>query len=223
MASTTETSPGIKERLKASYDGVAVTYNKWTEKHSPRRLEYLEKLKDHVPSLAKSDHTVSVVELGCGPGSPVLSHLLSGNEQLHAVANDLSTTQMALAEENLKAYTSRVSFLPGDMMQLSVPDDSQTAVVALYSLIHLPANEQAIMVQRIAGWLKTGGCLLANFAKEDTDHVMEKWLDKEDWMFWSGMGVEGTLKVLKEAGFSLESSKVEGDEEETFLWVIAKK
>ncbi|KAI6781137.1 uncharacterized protein J7T54_002493 [Emericellopsis cladophorae] len=93
---------------------------------------------------------------------------------------------MSLAEENLKAYASRVSFSPGDMMQLSVPDDSQTAVGALYSLIHLPAN-------------------------------------KKDCMFWSGMGVEGTLKVLKEAGFSLESSKVEGDKEETFLWVIAMK
>jgi methylase of polypeptide subunit release factors len=57
-----------------------------------------------LPSLVKLPETVPIVELGCGSSLPVLCSVLSGNDKLRAVAKDISTTHISMAEENLKDY-----------------------------------------------------------------------------------------------------------------------
>jgi ubiquinone/menaquinone biosynthesis C-methylase UbiE len=214
----------IKQRLKASYDAMAPVYNDWTQKHTPLRLEQLDELYAHMPDLL--DKPVHVLELGCGAGVPTLETLLKRNPSLHAIANDLSNTQIALAKENLSPLqaSSRVGFVSGDMTQLSVEDGSLAAVVAFYSIIHLPRTEQRGMVHRIAAWLQPGGCMLANFSAVDMPGaVMEKWLDDKGWMYWSGYAEDEMAKAIEGAGLKIERREVKGDGEESFLWVIARK
>ncbi|KAH8169990.1 methyltransferase domain-containing protein [Sarocladium implicatum] len=230
-----QTAPAdVKDRLKASYDAMAPQYNQWTEKHHALRHKYLDKLLQLCPQLLRSasggdggdDASPSVIELGCGSGVPVLSTLLSRNPSLKATAVDLSETQIGLARQNLDAFGSRVNFTAGDMVSSTAdtPSGSHTAVIALYSLIHLAQSEQKTMIERIANWLPKGGCFLASFAKDEIEGVvMEKWLDEKGWMYWSGMGVEGTLRVAEESGLEVVVKEVEEGEDETFLWVIAKK
>ncbi|KAH7316556.1 S-adenosyl-L-methionine-dependent methyltransferase [Stachybotrys elegans] len=216
--------PDFKQRLKASYGAMAPIYNVWTEKHSPLRLAYLEKLYAQLPRLRDADKNISVLELGCGAGLPILDTILSRNPKLTAIANDLSDTQISLARKNLAQYDDRVRFAQDDMMRLSFPEGSLTAVVALYSIIHLPGHEQRDMVATIARWLEPGGCLLATFLpREMPSLVEEKWLDDKGWMYWSGLGESTTLQNLRDAEFRLEACQLEGDEEETFLWIIARK
>lgn len=48
------------------------------------------------------------------------------------------------------------------------------AVVAFYSVIHLPREEQGVMLRRIWGWLEDGGYLLMNLgARDDPGSVNE--------------------------------------------------
>ncbi|KAI1399929.1 S-adenosyl-L-methionine-dependent methyltransferase [Hypoxylon fuscum] len=220
----------VKERLKASYDAIAPKYNEWTIKHSARRLEYLERVLKFEP-VSDPSRQARFLELGCGAGLPVTQKLLS-YPTVHVTANDISTTQIELARDNLlgptegnAANVERLTLIEGDMAKLSFPDMSFNVVFAFYSLIHLPRAEQTEMIRKIAQWLKPGGYLLANFAEDATEAVIkEKWLDEKDWMFWSGWGRDATLDIVKEAGLHVVVSEVTKDVVDApFLWVIAKR
>ncbi|KAK0387761.1 hypothetical protein NLU13_4006 [Sarocladium strictum] len=222
----------VKDRLKASYDAMAPQYNAWTERHHSLRAKYLDKLLALCPQLLEKKSAASngrvphVMELGCGSGVPVLSTLLEKNEALRVTALDLSDTQIGFAKENLKAFEPRATFISGDMVRetADTPSSSCTAVVALYSIIHLPQEEQVQIIHGVADWLEKDGCFLACFAKDEAKGlVMEHWLDEKGWMYWSGLGVDGTIKTMEEAGLKVELKEVEEGPEETFLWVIARK
>jgi ubiquinone/menaquinone biosynthesis C-methylase UbiE len=219
----------VKERLKASYDAMAPTYNEWTIPHSKQRIEYLEKALAHLlPEPQPSN--LSFLELGCGCGLPITQKLLS-YPGAKVIANDLSDTQVSLARANLISSPSdeaaqRLELVQGDMTALSFADASFDLVVGFYSIIHLPRAEQAVLFGRIARWLKPGGYFVANFAKEELEAaVMEKWLgDEKGWMYWSAWGDEKTLEKLKTAGFEVVVADVVDDVvDASFLWVIAKR
>ncbi|KAI1184010.1 S-adenosyl-L-methionine-dependent methyltransferase [Nemania serpens] len=225
-----ETAAGVpadlKARLKASYDAMAPTYNEWTIPHSQQRMEYLGKALDHLKPETRPG--LAFLELGCGCGLPVTKELLS-HGAARVVANDLSDTQVSLARENLLRERPQdeagLELIQGDMTALEFADGSFDLVVAFYSLIHLPRAEQTALLARVARWLRPGGCLVANFAKEELEAVvMEKWLDERGWMFWSAWGEEKTLETVKTAGFEVVVADVVEDVvDASFLWVIARR
>ncbi|KAK0706314.1 S-adenosyl-L-methionine-dependent methyltransferase [Lasiosphaeria miniovina] len=261
----TSVPENVKERLAASYDAIAASYNAWTAQHSGLRLHYVEKLLQLLPPLpsvndsspsscsgsggsgggnptAASDSApvpmTHLVELGCGAGFPVTQALLEfpdtpagRGRRVHVTANDLSATQVALGREGVLPRAGshdQIEWVAGDMMHLSFAAGSLDAVVALYSLIHLPREEQVVLLERVARWLKPGGLVLANFSVEDTPgEVMDRWLGEEKgWMYWSGFGVDKTLEVVtRKAGLEVvlsEVSKNEDGVDAEFLWVIAR-
>lgn len=215
-----------KARLRESYNAMAGEYNTWTQKHHVFRLSYLSHLLEFTPALAspKEGSKPEVLELGCGSGEPFLRELLTRVPTAHVHANDMSDTQLDLARKHLSTFEGRAKFYPGDMTKLSYGDGSLTAVVALYSLIHLHQDEQTSMLNKISTWLTPGGCLLANFALEEASNViMEDWLHEKGWMFWSGLGKDKTLEAIQGAGLNVVKAEIEGDSQEKFLWIIAQK
>jgi SAM-dependent methyltransferase len=143
---------------------------------------------------------------------------------VHAHANDISDAQIELARANLVPYKDRVDLHASDMMKLDFTPGSLAAVVGLYSIIHLPQEDQIQMLHNIGKWLQPGGVLLANFNLDETKGtVAEQWLHRDAWVFWSGLGQEGTVEAIKAAGLKVEKAVVEGDDTESFLWVIARK
>ncbi|KAI1860623.1 uncharacterized protein JN550_011471 [Neoarthrinium moseri] len=221
---TNKVPENLKQRLKESYDAIAPKYNEWTILHSQYRLYYLDKLLNLLNATEKSQ--VSTLELGCGCGIPVTQKLLS-HETYHVTANDLSSTQLEAARENLHsdAAGDRLRLVPGDMTELSFAAGSLDAVIGMYSLIHLPSSEQVLMIEKIVGWLKPGGYMLANFTEETIGGVVnEKWLDDKGWVYWSGLGAENTVQVIKDTSLNVVVSKVTKDiVDASFLWVLAKK
>lgn len=214
----------LKQRLKNTYDEIAPKYNAWTNKHTAQRLDYLNNLLLRLPTDAR------VLELGCGGGVPVGQSILAHSPSIHLIANDLSNTQIALARESLsaEAASGRVTFLEGDMTTLDISEHSLDAVVAIYSLIHLPRGEQVALLGTIARkWLKPGGYLLANFSDEDTGEkgvVFEGWMGPNGWTFYSGLGVEATRRAAEDVGFDVLLGEVAEDVVKAkFFWMIAKK
>ncbi|KAJ5016350.1 27-O-demethylrifamycin SV methyltransferase [Colletotrichum sp. SAR 10_99] len=216
----------VKARLKESYDAIAPAYNSWTDQQSSLRLEYLEKLMEKLLAAKPLAGQMSLVlELGCGCGQPVTDRLLT-TPDVFVTANDISSVQIEIAKENLAKHgRERVTFVEGDMMALEFSENSFDAIVGMYSVIHLPREEQSEMIRRLARWLKPGGFLLVNFASENMPGVvMEKWLHEKGWMYWSGWGTEATLEKLKETGLEILIKDVIDDEADAeFLWVLAKK
>jgi ubiquinone/menaquinone biosynthesis C-methylase UbiE len=218
-----ETVPdNLKQRIKNSYDAIAPKFNAWTIPHSQQRLHYLDKLLHLLGDI--QSRPVSVLELGCGCGIPVTQKLLS-HDNFFVTANDLSTTQIQAARDNLQAYEDRTKLIEGDMAALTFPDATFDAVVGMYSLIHLPRAEQAELIAKISKWLKPGGCLLANFSEEVAEGVVyERWLSDEGWVYWSGWGAEQTLAEVASAGLKIVVGEILKDVvDASFIWVIARK
>ncbi|KAF5658770.1 sterol 24-C-methyltransferase [Fusarium circinatum] len=217
----------IKDRLRASYNAIAPAYNTWTERHNELRMKYLDKLLNSCPELQSTGNKAKkqILELGCGSGSPFISTLLARARSVHVHANDLSDLQLGLARHNLTAYQDRVEFHPGDMMRLHFAPGSLTAVVALYSIIHLPQEEQREIIRRIGRWLAPGGVFLSTFGTDEVSTIIdEKWIDEKGWMFWSGLGNEGVNKALtEEAGLEVLHAVLEEDADDKFFWFISKK
>lgn len=167
------------------------------------------------------------LEVGCGSGVPVLEILLA--KEMDVIGVDLSPEQLALAAGHFPLQTAGLQavWAEKDMMDLRYPPNEFDVIVGLYSLIHLPREEQTVFLHRVVRWLKPGGMILMNFAQEELEgDVNEKWLGHEKgWMYWSSWGEEKTIQLIEDLGFEILVREVGHDDpaDANFVWVIAKK
>ncbi len=215
-----------KKIIEQSYDRIAPTYLKWTFPFSSPRLTYLNKL---LPLLPPSS-SCSIIELGCGAGVPCTQILAQHAASLVAV--DISSAQLELARENLKIGEGGkgvVEFVKSDMHALSFPDEKFDAVVGFYSIIHLPREEQVLLMRKIGKWLKPEGHFLATFAAAGSEGSwQESWLVEGSAMFWSSWDEGKSLEMVREAGLEVLEGNVVleeevGGREVGFLWVLARR
>jgi SAM-dependent methyltransferase len=211
-----------KALIERSYNIIAPQYLEWTTARSTRtstRLHYLHKLKAAIPAKSK------ILDLGCGAGVPCTQFFVAQGHDVTGV--DISAAQIDLAREHVPQPRRLVH---GDMMALEFPAESFNVVVAFYSIIHLPKQEQGGLVRKIQEWLVGGrGLFLGNFVTAEGDSVETDWLEDGADMFWSGLGVEGTRGMFSSEAPGLEVLLDEvvveevGSGEERFHWVMARK
>ncbi|KAJ7490844.1 S-adenosyl-L-methionine-dependent methyltransferase [Mycena latifolia] len=208
-----------KSHVEQGYDIAADQYLAWSSaRPTTTRMAYIDDLLKKLPAGA------NVLELGCGAGVPCTQLLVEHG--LNVTGNDISAAQIALAREHVPKAKALIQ---GDMLTLDFAPASFDAVLAFYSIFHLPKEEQGLMVERIRGWLKPGGWLLCNFHFDAGDVVREGWIEPSVTMFSSGLGVEGTRDIFNKQvpGFKLVVDKVDvetvGRFEERFHWVMAQK
>ena len=53
------------------------------------------------------------------------------------------------------------------------------AVIAFYSITHVPRQEHGMLLRRIAGWLKPGGVFFASLGVRECDDWSGEWLGTE--------------------------------------------
>lgn len=196
------------------YDEVAQRYLEWSplRPSGPRRA-YLQRALDLVPAGAR------VLELGCGAGVPMTAALAEGR---HMTGVDISATQVELARRNVPTAT----FLHADMTALAFEPEAFDAVVAFYSLTHVPRDDVPALLARIRDWLRPGGTFLASFGVEDDPGTIE-----EDWlgvdMYFSHFSAKKNRRLVAEAGLVVDSAEVLVEPEDRcdarFLWVVAHR
>ena len=133
-----------KHLVEEGYDRIACEYLTWTTSSPSPRMEYLQKLLNCLPQGSRT------LELGCGAGVPG-TQILAAHSQV--TANDISTTQIALARQNVP----QANIIQSDMMSLTFPSSNFDAVVAFYSVIHLPRVSKHIL--RLS--FPISGCILS--------------------------------------------------------------
>jgi len=74
---------------------------------------------------------------------------------------DISGTQLEMARRNAPSAT----FIHADMTSLAFEPGSFDAVVAFYSLTHVPRDEHLPLLERIRTWLRPGGLFLASMVR----------------------------------------------------------
>ena len=203
-----------KQIVADGYDYIAEQHEEWASHlRMEERAKYTAVLLEELPMGAE------VLELGCGSGIPTTQQLA---EWFAVTGVDISAGQLALAQQNVPM----AKYVLADMTELDFPEDSFDAVAAFYSLIHVPCQELAELLRKIASWLRPGGLVVATMGAHSSEADFD-----EDWlgttMYWSSCDSETNQRLVEEAGLSILSAQEETAEEFgaaiTFLWVIAQK
>jgi ubiquinone/menaquinone biosynthesis C-methylase UbiE len=113
--------------------------------------------------LSRLPPRASILDLGCGTGIPAAQSLAAAGH--HVTGIDVSARMVELA----KRQVPEGEFLQEDMVQARFDDASFDAVVAYFSLLMLPKSDVAIMLDRIYGWLRSGGLLSISMVNFDAD------------------------------------------------------
>jgi SAM-dependent methyltransferase len=203
-----------KEIVAAGYDRVAEQHAAWA-----RQVRVDERARYTSVLLAELPPQAAVLELGCGVGVPTTRTLA---ERFAVTGVDISARHITLAREHVPQAT----FLQADMSALSFPPASFDGVAAFYSIIHVPREEHAPLLEKIAGWLRPGGLLVATLGAGDTEGAVE-----DDWlgapMYWSHYDSATNRRLVEHAGLHILSAHEETADEDgmpiTFLWVVARK
>ncbi|KAI4941977.1 hypothetical protein J4E91_010364 [Alternaria rosae] len=206
--------------VKNAYDHIAQWYLDWVESDKSPREKYVRNLLERLPL------SPCVLELGCGPGVPVLNMLLNGGAQV--TANDISAKQIEMA----KARCPCATFIAGNMTTLEFEPESFHGVLSFYTLFHLPRSQLRNMLVKIYSWLKPGGLFAFNLADIDEEEIHGEMMGYG--MFWSSYGVHENCDMLEHVGFELlkvEKVKAgdgklgedEPDYDSEFVWVMARK
>jgi ubiquinone/menaquinone biosynthesis C-methylase UbiE len=203
-----------KRIVEQGYDQIAERYAAWAAQvRSDERARYTDLIISSLPDGA------NVLELGCASGSPT-TEALAARFELTGV--DLSARNVEVARANITTAT----FLHADMTELEIEPASFDAVVAYFSIIHVPREEQAGLLAKIARWLRPSGLFVATMGASATENGYE-----EDWlgapMYWSHFDAATNQRLVEEAGLVIESATLETSDEDgapvTFLWVVARR
>jgi 2-polyprenyl-3-methyl-5-hydroxy-6-metoxy-1,4-benzoquinol methylase len=81
-------------------------------------------------------------------------------------------------------------------------------VVCLYVLIHLPLPDQPVLIERIAGWLRPGGWLLATTGHVAWAGTEDDWLGGLAPMWWSHADTATYRDWLRRAGLTIAAEEV---------------
>lgn len=181
-----------KALVRQGYDECAAVYE------DARRNEFIPQLEWLIQRLSND---ARVLDIGCGSGVPVAQALA---QRFRVNGVDISGEQIRRARLNV----SNGEFIHGDIMAVDFPPAQFDAIVAFYSIFHLPREEHPELLRRMARWLKPNGYLMitASWVSEEA-YTEDDFFDVT--MYWSNYGLEDYQKMLAEAGFRLiETSSI---------------
>jgi len=207
---------GVQARriVAAGYDAIAERYYAWSDaRPSATRRRWLARALEIIPAGA------DVLDLGCGAGVPMTRALAAGRQ---VTGVDISAHQIELARDAVPEAT----FIQADMSALDLPPASFDAVVAFYSLTHVPRADVPGLLTAVRRWLRPGGILIASMGAQDAPDAIEAdWLGAP--MFFSHHGAKKNRALVRRAGFELDEAVVEEEPEDRhgalFLWVVARR
>ena len=187
-----------KDIVRDGYDRISREY-RGDEDEDGRYAVWLGELAALVPEGGR------VLDLGCGNGIPAARWLAAHGFAVYGV--DFSQVMI----ERARTLLPEATFECADMTSLDLPPASQDAVVAFYSLIHVPVEEQPSLLAQIASWLRPGGCAMLIVGVGAWTGTEDDWLGAT--MYWSHADRDTYLAWLTQAGFEIEWDRFvpEGD------------
>jgi cyclopropane fatty-acyl-phospholipid synthase-like methyltransferase len=201
-----------KRLVAAGYDQVADAYANLERDATWPRMHWLKQL------LALLAPGSLVLDLGCGSGDPADITLA---EQHQVTGVDISQAQIIKARQNVPSGT----FFHADLGAITFSPNSFDAVVSFYTLEHLPREEHAAILGRIATWLRPGGYLLLGTEAAEHAGSVGTWLGVP--MFFSSYDPATVQQLIREQGMTIQQTAMEPQTEQgqqiTYLWVLAQK
>jgi SAM-dependent methyltransferase len=187
---------GAVSEFASTYDALASRWDTWAARVvPPLREAWVARIDAHVEAGAE------VVELGCGTGRPVGERLAARHRYTGV---DASAGMLAEARRTLPHAT----FVHADMETVTFPPASLGAVVAFFSIVHVPRDRHRALFAAIASWLRPGGVFVGTLHSHDEpDDYSPDWLEAGP-MRWSGFDRATNLALLADAGFDVVDAEV---------------
>jgi cyclopropane fatty-acyl-phospholipid synthase-like methyltransferase len=182
-----------KELVRIGYDRCSIGYIGTRRKRPPVALRLLT---DRLHGRA------AILDIGCGAGVPIAKAL----SKKHDVTGiDISEKQIELARLNVPD----ASFMCKDIMDCRFADSTFDAIIAFYSIFHLPQDQHVNLFSRVYGWLKPGGYLFATLSMDNEPPYTE-----DDFfgvkMYWSNLSLEEYREALQKTGFDIVTIEMLG-------------
>jgi len=137
-----------------------------------------------------------VLDLGCGTGVPAARSLA---RRFRVTGVDISDVQVHRA----RRLVPQAQFLRADLTEVDFPTRSFAAVIALYSLIHVPREQHRTLFRRVARWLVPGGWFLAILGRTRYEGAEAGWLGSTAPMLWSHHDSGTYRRWLREEGYRI--------------------
>ena len=170
--------------VRRSYDLCAEAYG------ASRRVEPGIEIRG---LLGRLENGSDVLDIGCGTGVPIAKFLA---DRYSVTGVDASREMVRRAEENVP----RGVFVCDDVMSVEFEPARFDAVVAFYSIFHIPRDEHSSLFSKIQQWLKPGGYLLCTLShNSETGYTEDGFFGVT--MYWSNYGLSEYLVMLAGAGF----------------------
>lgn len=142
-----------------------------------------------------------VLDLGCGCGIPDASLL---SRRFEVVGVDISEVQI----ERARKLVPEATFLCTDMTRVRFLVGSFDAAICLYSIIHVPVEEQGELIERIGRWIRPGGPFILIAGADAYTGTEEGWLGSASEMYWSHADGETYARWLVGAGFEVRRREI---------------
>lgn len=201
--------------MRSGYDAVAKRYDEWAASFESPELAWVAEFLSRLP-----DDGSDVLDLGCG-GGRAAARMVAARHRYTGV--DLSPVQVEQAQARIPSGR----FVVGDALEVELPTAAFDGGMSLFMFGHIPRAEQAPLLERIAGWLRPGGWLLATMGVGGSEDVVE-----DDWlgapMFFASFDHETNRRLVAEARFELVRDRVvehvePGHGPVSFMWLLARK
>ena len=193
MTSTGDVAAGTR----AVYDAVAADY----ERQFGHELDGKPLDRALLAAFVELVGSGTLADVGCGPGH-VTRYLAARHPDVVGV--DLSPGMLAVARR--RGQEER--YLGGSMLALPVRDGALSGVLALYSIIHLDADERARAAREFARVLRPGGRLLVAFHVDSPDFAvgavnhLTTWFGRPVQLDGHFLAPDAVLADLEAAGFT---------------------
>jgi SAM-dependent methyltransferase len=149
----------------------------------------------------------TIADVGCGPGH--VTRFLAARHP-DVIGIDLSPRMIDIAREQAPT----LAFTVGSMLQLPAADDAWSGAIALYSIIHLTADQRAIACREFARTIRSGGWLLVAFHIDSPDFAAGEVNHLTTW-FGEPVDLDGfflepadVVRDMEAAGFTIMSTLV---------------
>jgi SAM-dependent methyltransferase len=179
-----------KEIVRRGYDAVSERYRR-DDDAPPEYATWTSSLLARLPPQS------CVLDLGCGCGVPMARALTDHGHDVTGV--DISAVQIERARQLVPA----ARFIRADVATLTFAPGSFSAIVCLYTLIHLPVEEQHALLHDIGTWPRPDGLLLTTVGATAWTGEEADWLGSGKRMWWSHPDADTYRRWLAESGLTI--------------------
>ncbi len=202
----------IRKIVKQGYEkGNYASYFRANPQPNELEKKFLDCLIGLIPKAAK------ILDFGCGTGIPFDKYLADRGFKITGV--DITPKHLKQARKNVP----NAKFIEGDFSRINFVNQRFHAIIALYSIFHIPREEQQNLFQKMHRLLENDGVALITLGTEEGDSIKKHWHGAP--MAWSSHKLSSYRTMITRTNFEIIKSEYEGQpgEKEYHWWVIIKK